>query len=133
MLVQSGITFDHIFTDCDIVATFGRGEDGQLGHGACNEVEAPKVKLCFAFKFSDRSAAGSASPPILQRRGLTCTAPPVLVAQAVKSLIDKHVESVACGAEYTLAVSEGDLYSWGVSDACYIGSVCVLTGPRASR
>lgn len=68
-----------LLPDCDVVATFGRGEDGQLGHGACNEVEAPK---------------------------------------AVKSLIDKKVNSVACGAEYTLAVSEGNLYSWGVSVLC---------------
>eukprot|EP00983_Pelagomonas_calceolata_P088358 1157186-Pelagomonas_calceolata.AAC.6 len=49
----------------------------QLGHGACNEIEAPV---------------------------------------AVKSLIDKSVESVECGAEYTLAVTrDGSLYSWGWS------------------
>lgn len=59
---------------CDIVATWGRGEDGQLGHGNADQVLRPK---------------------------------------AVFDLIGKGVRAIACGAEYTIAVTPDTIYSWG--------------------
>jgi alpha-tubulin suppressor-like RCC1 family protein len=32
-----------LFADCNVVASWGRGEDGQLGHGDAEQVDAPKA------------------------------------------------------------------------------------------
>lgn len=62
-----------------MVLSWGRGEDGQLGHGDAEDRGAP---------------------------------------QAVFSLLNRNVDSVVCGAEYSCAVSHADqqLYSWGWGD-----------------
>lgn len=62
--------------DCNVVATWGRGEDGQLGHGDAEQCVEPK---------------------------------------AVAALVDQDIDSICCGAEYTVAVSRKHqrVYSWG--------------------
>jgi len=62
--------------DCNVVATWGRGEDGQLGHGDAEQCVEPK---------------------------------------AVAALLDQDIDSICCGAEYTVAVSRKQqrVYSWG--------------------
>jgi hypothetical protein len=64
------------FPDCNVVASWGRGEDGQLGHGDAEQCVTPK---------------------------------------AIAALVDQDIDSICCGAEYTVAVSRKHqrVYSWG--------------------
>lgn len=68
-----------------MVLSWGRGEDGQLGHGDAEDRQHP---------------------------------------QAVFTLINRGITQVACGAEYTVAVSglEKQLYSWGWGDFGRLGT-----------
>jgi alpha-tubulin suppressor-like RCC1 family protein len=72
--------FTASFAGSTKLVTFGRGEDGQLGHGTADDQHEPMV---------------------------------------VEALKGAHLGSVACGAEYTVAVTKtGDaVYSWGWYDA----------------
>jgi alpha-tubulin suppressor-like RCC1 family protein len=56
------------------VASWGRGEDGQLGHGGAGDLTEPR---------------------------------------AIFSLLGMDVRRIACGAEYTVAVTVDSVYSWG--------------------
>ena len=56
------------------MCTWGKGEDGQLGHGSADDEPLPK---------------------------------------AVLALLDYGIKAIACGAEYTVAVSSEAVYSWG--------------------
>ncbi|KAG1657956.1 hypothetical protein FOA52_004727 [Chlamydomonas sp. UWO 241] len=67
---------------CGIVACWGRGEDGALGHGSSDEVPLPK---------------------------------------AVWDLLGESAVLVACGAEYTIAVTPETTYSWGWGDFGRLG------------
>ncbi|GLC44604.1 hypothetical protein PLESTB_001324500 [Pleodorina starrii] len=82
--VSCGSSHSVALLSCDVVASWGRGEDGQLGHGQADECLAPK---------------------------------------AINALTDAGIESVVCGAEYTIAVapSRGQVYSWGWGDFGRLG------------
>ncbi|EFJ39741.1 hypothetical protein VOLCADRAFT_70529 [Volvox carteri f. nagariensis] len=82
--VSCGSSHSVAILSCGIVTSWGRGEDGQLGHGQADECLAPK---------------------------------------AISTLTDAGIESVVCGAEYTIAVapSRGQVYSWGWGDFGRLG------------
>ena len=74
------------------VVTFGRGEDGQLGHGDPEDQQTPLV---------------------------------------VEELRGAHIGAVACGAEYTVAVSRNgsEVYSWGWCGSCRAAGSCSYAAP----
>lgn len=62
-----------ISDDCQLLS-WGRGEDGQLGHGVALDQHTPCI---------------------------------------VETLEGVAVAQVVCGAEYTVAICGGQVYSWG--------------------
>lgn len=80
--LSCGSSHSAALLSCDVVATWGRGEDGQLGHGNADQV---------------------------------------LVPRAVRGLLGKGIQLIACGAEYTVAVCQEETYSWGWGDFGRLG------------
>eukprot|EP00882_Tetradesmus_deserticola_P032053 GHRQ01036268.1.p1 GENE.GHRQ01036268.1~~GHRQ01036268.1.p1 ORF type:complete len:372 (+),score=128.07 GHRQ01036268.1:366-1481(+) len=114
--------------DCNVVASWGRGEDGQLGHGDAEQVNAPKA--VHALLGADVSAVCCGAEYTVavskQHRRVyswgwgdfgrlghgDCT--DVFVPRAVDFFNGMAVRQVACGDTHTLVCTDsGELYTFG--------------------
>ncbi|KAH7278303.1 hypothetical protein KP509_38G035100 [Ceratopteris richardii] len=82
--ISAGASHTVALLSGDVVCSWGRGEDGQLGHGDADERYSPTI---------------------------------------IRSLEDCEITSITCGADHTIARSDGrtTVYSWGWGDFGRLG------------
>lgn len=126
--VSCGSSHTVALLDCNVVASWGRGEDGQLGHGDAEQVDAPRA--VHALLGADVSAVCCGAEYTVavskQHRRVyswgwgdfgrlghgDCT--DVFVPRLVDFFNGMAVKQVACGDTHTLVCTDsGELYTFG--------------------
>jgi RCC1 and BTB domain-containing protein len=116
-----------ILTQDGEVFSWGRGDDGRLGHGDNGWKYVPRLVNALSGKVVTQITCGSYHTAAVTNNGELftwgggmygklghgsesgCSTP-----RKVEGLSDVHVGSVACGSRHTVAVtSNGAIYSWG--------------------
>lgn len=126
--VSAGSSHSVALLDCDLVVSWGRGEDGQLGHGDANEYAEPKAihSLIQSGVTSISCGAEYTIAVSKPKRAIyswgwgdfgrlghgNCS--DVFVPQQISVFSGIGVKLVACGDTHTLLVTEnGELFSFG--------------------
>lgn len=126
--ISCGSSHSVALLNCDIVVSWGRGEDGQLGHGDANERLLPEAVCSLnragvenVYCGAEYTVALSSSQDRLYSWGWgdfgrlghgDCR--DIFLPEIITSLSSLSVSSVACGDTHTLVVTQmGGLYSFG--------------------
>lgn len=112
--------------------SWGRGDDGQLGHGDKNPQRQPRLVEAFAHKDITSVALRGSHAIALDSKGTVYTwgrgddgqlgtgTRSELAPRKVRRLSHVHVCEVACGRMMTIAISSGpsssEVYAWGCND-----------------
>jgi len=111
--------------------SWGRGDDGQLGHGDKNPQRKPRLIEAFAHKSMTSVAARGSHAVAIDSRGgiyvwgkgedgqLGTGTKMELTPRRIKQLDNVKVREVACGRMMTVAIALGDkneVYTWGCND-----------------
>ncbi|RQM20636.1 hypothetical protein B5M09_000397 [Aphanomyces astaci] len=111
----------------DVVYSWGRGEDGQLGLGDTSDQYRPVVVEALRERIVVQIACGSGHTVVLDDKGDVYTWGRgddgrlghgdngwKFVPRLVESLQTKQIKQVTCGSYHTAAVTvSGELYTWG--------------------
>ena len=122
--------------DGTVVASWGRGEDGQLGHGDAEERQKPQAiysllgaKISSVHCGAEYSVAMSAATNHIHAFGWgdfgrlgSGDCRDSFVPTPIQGLSNKTVTSISCGDTHTLvATAEGELYSFGRNSSGQLG------------
>ncbi|KAG8044846.1 hypothetical protein GUJ93_ZPchr0769g2648 [Zizania palustris] len=119
VLVSAGASHSVTLLAGNVLCSWGRGEDGQLGHGDAEDRLVPTVLSGFDARGSRRSYAAPTTPPPTLRTSSRCTAgggetlvgwgmatpTDVFTPQPVKALQGIKIKQIACGDSHCLAVT----------------------------
>lgn len=126
--VSCGSSHSVALLSCDAIATWGRGEDGQLGHGTPHEVTSPKVVHALLDAGIDFIRCGAEyTVAVSTSRGHAYSwgwgdfgrlghgdSTDVFLPRQIAFFEGRKVVRVACGDTHTLAVTDdGGLYTFG--------------------
>ena len=118
-------------TEMGSLFSWGRGDDGQLGHGDKNPQRRPRLIEAFAHKSMTSVAARGSHAVAIDSRGgiyswgkgedgqLGTGKKMELTPRRIKRLDNVTVREVACGRMMTVAIAVGDkneVYTWGCND-----------------
>ncbi|CAK4071729.1 unnamed protein product [Aphanomyces euteiches] len=119
------------------VYSWGRGDEGQLGHGLKKtQLALPTMLDAFRGKHVVEVAAGAMHSLALTvdgnvyawgnnahgQCGMLAGLPTIQTPQLVPKLMGRQIAAIACGAGHSLAVScRGDVFSWGIGKQGQLG------------
>lgn len=125
------------------VFTWGRGDDGRLGHGDNGWKYVPRRVDALRGKCIKQITCGSYHTAAITDSGELYTwgggmygklghgsETGQATPRRVEALAGRRVDLVACGSRHTvIVVDEGDVYSWGDKENGVAGETCALLGP----
>eukprot|EP00775_Hariotina_reticulata_P006154 gene6154-6391_t len=126
--VSCGSSHTVALLDCNIVASWGRGEDGQLGHGDAEQVNTPKAIHSLLGKDISSVCCGAEYTVAVSKKHQQvyswgwgdfgrlghgdCS--DVFVPQQISFFNNMPIKQVACGDTHTLVcTTTGELYTFG--------------------
>jgi E3 ubiquitin-protein ligase HERC2 len=133
--VACGDEFSMALTDNDDVYTWGKGDEGQLGHGGWSPERVPRLVQSLRGKSVAAIAAGSRHAACVTESGELYTwgcgkngrlghggGTDFAVGMVVKGLLDERVARVALGVAHTVALTEtGRIFTWGANHFGQLG------------
>jgi alpha-tubulin suppressor-like RCC1 family protein len=118
-----------------VVYTWGKGDDGRLGHGSRNSINAPKSVDGLKHKRCIYASAGLNFTVVLDHEGFLWSfgsnahgqlgtgnfITSLVPVQVVGDLKNTRVEYMSAGGSHALAISNGIVYSWGKNQYGQLG------------
>lgn len=126
--VSAGASHTVALLSGDLVCSWGRGEDGQLGHGDAEERHLPLVisalddcEISSITCGADHTTARSESTRTVYSWGWGDfgrlghgNSSDLFIPRAIKGLKGLEIKQIACGDSHCLAVTgDGEVHSWG--------------------
>ncbi|KAK1393048.1 Ultraviolet-B receptor UVR8 [Heracleum sosnowskyi] len=128
VLISAGASHSVALLAGNVVCSWGRGEDGQLGHGDAEDRISPtQVTALDGQEIISVSCGADHSTAYSELNGQVYSwgwgdfgrlghgnSSDVFIPQPIKALYGMHIKQIACGDSHCLAVSmEGEVHSWG--------------------
>ncbi|EFJ17371.1 hypothetical protein SELMODRAFT_179009 [Selaginella moellendorffii] len=128
LLVSAGASHTVALLSGQVVCSFGRGEDGQLGHGDAEDRLLPRIigalndcEISLVACGADHTTAYSATRLTIYSWGWGDfgrlghgNSSDLFVPHPIKALQGLEIRQIACGDSHCLAVTaDGEVYSWG--------------------